>query len=240
MEQLGFYWPTHEQEYANNYIDCFDKISNQNVLIKEIDFREIGFYNEAAAVHKSDFIRWFLLSTVGGLWADMDILFIKSMNDLYFNTEDNRSINTVYCIEPNKGYHSIGFLMGSKNNGYFRTIHKHSISAYKREAYQSIGSELCDKLFHTIQSTFIDGVVPHNLNMEAVYAYNGHHVKEIFNFPSPMKLTRKSIGIHWYAGHQKAGEYLNLTNGGLTPNNNSVINKQIEKFYEHINSNGIL
>jgi len=139
ITQTGISWTTAEQKYGDNYIDCFDRIREHNVIIKEMDFRGINFYNEASDVHKSDFLRWWLLHEYGGLWVDMDILFIKPMDDLIFNTPNNSNVNAVFCINnagSAKGYiHSIGFLMGGKNNDYFKTIHNKAESQYAQESY---------------------------------------------------------------------------------------------------------
>ena len=223
-------WLTHEQEYADHYEDYRGMVSKHDVVNVIIDFELLGFRNDASEVHKSDFLRWRLLSGTGGVWIDMDILFIKPMNSLYFNTEENKDVNTVFCIEPSKHYHSIGFLMGSEGNRYFDKIAGVSLKEYKKEAYQCMGSEVLNKMFPTTESARIEGVKPHNLAMDVVYAYNCSHVRELLVPVAPMKLTRNSIGIHWYAGHKLAGEYLNRTNGGLNPDNDGVLNKEIKKF----------
>jgi hypothetical protein len=58
-------------------------------------------------------------------------------------------------------------------------------------------------------------------------------VRELFVPIAPQKLTRNTIGIHWYAGHKLAGEYLNKTNGGLVLEGDCIMNRQIRKFQEH-------
>ena len=239
-EQFDYHWKTHEQEYSQDYVDCYWKINDDVVRKVVVDFDAIGFHNDASAVHKSDFIRWKVLSETGGVWADMDVLFIKPMTDLYFNTRNNRNVNTVFCIEPDAHYHSIGFLMSSANNDYYKIAHRYSFGRYNKTLYQSIGSEMLNEHLPTLESGRIGNSIPLNVTMDVVYAYNGLHVHEIFGDNAPQRLTERSIGIHWYAGHQLAGRYLNATNGGLKKLNNSVIEQQIEKFYENINSNGVL
>jgi len=41
---------------------------------QNVDFSLHGFDNNASEVHKSDFLRWYLLVPLA-VWADMDILF---------------------------------------------------------------------------------------------------------------------------------------------------------------------
>ena len=55
------------------------------MVVIQVDFQIYNFNNDMPEVHKSDFLRLELLSTIGGLWSDMDIIYFKPMNSLYFN-----------------------------------------------------------------------------------------------------------------------------------------------------------
>jgi len=236
INQKNISWETPEQKYPSNYVDYSENVKNDGVIIRDFNFGHLGFSNVASSVHQSDFIRWRLLSTTGGLWADMDILFTKPMNELYFNTENNKEINTVFCISHYG--HSIGFLMSSQNNKYFERIAGSSLMAYQKKEYQCMGSLLCNKLFPTVKSADINGVVAHNLAMDVVYAYDTYHAREIFSPPKlSSRFTDKTIGIHWYAGGKFAGAYLNRTGGGAFPDKNLI--GKLTKEYENINDNGI-
>jgi hypothetical protein len=48
----------------------------------------------------SDFLRWFLFSDCGGLWADMDILFFKSIDRILVNFPKNEDTETVLLQKP--------------------------------------------------------------------------------------------------------------------------------------------
>jgi mannosyltransferase OCH1-like enzyme len=224
VETIGTPWITKEQKYAENYEDWLGNIDSLKVTVKEIDFNAIGFTNSASSVHKSDYLRWILLSDIGGLWADMDILFTKSMDDLYFNLPEFAGINNVYCI-CSYG-HSIGFLMGGQGNNYYKKIKEESIAEYKKEKYQCIGSTLCNKIFPTPASIRKVDPTAYNLSMDVVYPYDSNHVNELFN-GAVEKFTNWTIGIHWYAGSAIAGTYLNATNGGCDPHGTNVIDNQI-------------
>jgi len=227
LPQKDILWKTNEQRYNDNYKDCINEVKNIGVTMEYVDFDSIDFTNSASDVHKSDYIRWKLLYETGGLWADMDIIFIKSMDDLYFNTPDNATVNAVFCISYYG--HSIGFLMGVVDNDYFKTIHKTAIAQYAKERYQCMGSLLCNKLFPNWKSAQKGNIVLHNLSMEVVYPYDANHVKELFITETPSKITEKTIGIHWYGGSDIAGKYLNTTNGGLQLQGSSIIDEYIRK-----------
>jgi len=225
INQVDKTWTTTELKYAENYTDYLGQVESLGVTIQNVDFSLHGFDNNASEVHKSDFLRWYLLATFGGFWADMDILFFRPMDDLYFNTPQTSNIDTVFCI-CDYG-HSIGFLMSSANNPCFKKISQNAVHEYKKEGYQCIGSLLCNKLFPTIASCNIEGAVPHNLDMGVVYAYNCFHVDELYTPYPPQRMPAHAIGIHWYAGNRFSGKYLNETNGGATKTGKNLF---IEKY----------
>lgn len=71
---------TQKEKYSNiNYLQYVYKYCDE---IIEVDLEELNFRNDVSEVYKSDFLRWFLLSTEGGLWSDMDVLYIKPMHML--------------------------------------------------------------------------------------------------------------------------------------------------------------
>lgn len=218
-------WITAELKYADTWDDYGDKVRNTVTEVRDIDFSSINA--GMSEVHRSDYLRWQLLSTIGGLWADMDILFFRPVDNLLINTPENGDKETVVCI--NHYGHSIGFMMGSENNSNFAKLAQESLKLYNSNKYQCMGSELFNRFFPTIES--INGGI--NLGMEAVYHYNFSQTKSIFgNTPSPDYIPH-AIGVHWYGGSALAGKFLTDTNGGIN-HNNSLISRLIKK-HEDIN-----
>jgi hypothetical protein len=204
-------WASFEQKYPSTFKDYFPEVMKLPISLIPIDFDQFGLSNSISEVHKSDYLRWHLLSTIGGLWSDMDILYFKPMNDLFINRPENWYAETIVSIS---GYgHSIGFLLGSYKNKYFETIHKMSFKAFNEKSYQCIGSALCNALFPTLRH--IAGY-PMDIGMDAVYLYNADNIDKIFKENYSIRNKKNTIGIHWYAGHPLAGKFLNRTNGGLT------------------------
>jgi mannosyltransferase OCH1-like enzyme len=93
-------WDTFQQKNVNIEHDYFSELSGiDGVTIVEHDFSDYDFDNNAHEVHKSDFLRWRLLSTEGGVWSDIDILYVKPMNSLVENVEEEyqQSIDAFLC-----------------------------------------------------------------------------------------------------------------------------------------------
>lgn len=221
-----FTWHSGEQ---NDNLKCKDFLPEAMDLpidTTSVDFTQFGFTNEISEVHKSDFIRLWLLSTIGGVWSDMDIFYFKPMNSLYFNTEENNTIETVYC---NRIYgHSVGFLMGSQSNKFFGQLMQLSKVEFNPHMYQSIGSLTYNKYFPNPAS--INQLTPAiNMSMDVVYSHNAGDIPNIIN-GTEVKFTNESIGLHWYAGSPLWKEFINKTNGGLENLPNSIIGNLLREF----------
>ena len=214
----GHSWVGKEQKYVNNWEDWFPMLNADWVKIIEVPWDK-PFFKDMSEVHRSDYYRLMLLSTVGGLWIDMDILFFRSVDALAINIPQNKRVKTVMCIFSYG--HSIGFMMASENNVAFKRIEIEAFKMYDAKNYQCIGAEAYNKVFPTIQSV-PDSV---ELGMEAVYFYNCTQIKYIFGqAPILPQDNPHCIGVHWYAGSLAAGDYLYKTKGGENPDDSLIGN----------------
>ena len=215
-------WISTEHCYKIDCHDYFDELKKLPILIMPFDGSSIGILNELPEVFKSDFLRWHLLSKKGGVWLDMDILFNKSMNYINLNIKNKKDIDTIVSISGSitpVSFHSIGFMASGGINEYYRyVISKAICSKIDFTNYQSMGIVLLNEEFPTIES--IQNKFPNlnvaNIAFDTVYAYYAmKYIPDIFTPNVPNRLQNHSIGIHWYAGHPKAGEFLNQ----ITPDN---------------------
>jgi SAM-dependent methyltransferase len=220
-------WVSFEQKYLFEGEDYFEQLKKLPIKMIPFDFTTIGVDNSLSEVYKSDYLRWYLLSTVGGLWSDMDILYFKPMNSLPFNTPDNVHIDTGVCIC--RYGHSIGFMLASKENLYYSYVWKRTKQAWNASNYQSIGSILSNRLFPTVAA--IQRVLPQlnpvNIPMDVVYAYDAARIHDIYKSTNLGRFTNHSIGLHWYAGHPLAGQYLQETKGGVNAIPDCVLGKTL-------------
>lgn len=222
-------WKTGEQKYTSNYTDYFNKVQELPLVTKTpVDFEEYGINNKMSEVHKSDFLRIQQLSTTGGVWSDMDILYLKPMSSLYFNTEDNKDIETVYSYNPQLQYgHSVGFLMATENNKFFKELLLLARKSFNPNDYQCMGVNLFNQYYPTFES--INKITPAiNLLMDVVYPYNANQLHELITdrktkYTVKPKISSNTIGIHWYAGSRLWKGFMSKTNGGLINLPNSIM-----------------
>jgi len=224
-------WRSGEQDYPVKCQDFFPEVLKLPIMKMMIDLKDYGGDNKISEVHKSDFLRLHLLSTMGGLWSDMDIFYLKPMETLYFNVEDNKNIETFYC-DHNYG-HSIGFLMASQNNKFFKKLIEISKEEYNPTFYQAMGAMIFKNHFSTSES--INAITPaFNMDMDVVYPHDATYFKEILT-QLQTRFTDKTIGIHWYGGHEVWKHFFYYTNGGLVNLPNNIIGNLLKNEREFTN-----
>jgi hypothetical protein len=209
-------WGTPEQSNRFTGIDYMGRLMSLNIEKVEVDFVNYGLNNEIPETFKADFLRWYLLSNTGGFWSDLDIIYFRPMAGLYFNNCMHRNTDAVICLNEAgpESFHSIGFLMASARNEFFKFINSESYRCLDLTRYQSIGSNILNLHFPTlsqIKNQFRTLNVV-NIPMDVVYPLNGDYVPYIFHTGYLHYLTERTIGLHWYAGHSAAGEFENAIN----------------------------
>ena len=245
--QIKFYFPKYRtatkswtsQEHKTNganYCDYYGDLQKLPIEFIEFDFSDIGIRNDLSEVHKSDLLRWHLLSAQGGLWSDTDIVYFRGMDRLLFESTYIDDIDTLINLWPEgrgkitANLHSIGFILGSSNNTYYNYIAKKSKEKHNFNSYQAVGAELLGDLFPTLESIVnkFKELRMGNIPMDVVYPYNSFNIHKIYNRNEPLRFTARTLGLHWYGGHRLAAKSVTeLTKENFRQYNN-VLSKTIE------------
>jgi hypothetical protein len=198
-------WTTGEQSGERNYVDWFEKIP----VRQSFDFERFGFPVGASEVHKSDFIRWWLLSEIGGWWSDFDIYYARPMTTMTHLAPGVFDAHTVVCAHR---WHSIGFLGAQIGSTVFSKAAEIAADKYRPRDYQCIGRTLMDRLLPPPVATG-DGIV--NLPESVVYPVRASPKRDILRLRSHIDIPAGHVGVHWYAGHPD-NDYLETS---TTPTN---------------------
>jgi hypothetical protein len=210
-------WTTPENKHEINTDDFWNKLPG-NIQRKTVDFEKIGISNDVPEVIKSDYLRLHLLSTDGGLWADMDILFFKPLTHAF----KPREYTTYLCFHSNhlirRKFHSIGLLMACPDNTIFKKLFKKAKTRVEEQNIQTIGSPFYRK--------FVDMSDPGIFNIPMRIVYPLRWRENILSMPAGKALKRlveNTIGIHWYAGFPKAGEFQNAITQNTYTNYDNIL-----------------
>jgi len=204
--------------------DYFKEIEKLNITIKQWDIGNVegtDWSSILCSSHKSNFFKWQKLSEEGGFYSDIDILYLKPMDQYY---EKVKKYNTIICYR-NK-YFSIGFLGSSINNNFYRDIFRNAFNNFHVEKYQTVGVENIYSWLKKISNTsseidisrldlwkIIEQYYPHikayNNEMELFYPWTFDRMEEVFHFKHT-QIPENCIGIHWYAGDSISQKFNNL------------------------------
>ena len=175
--------------------------------VELVDFDEMGIdWRGAHDVQKGDFLKWHVLHDRGGLFSDIDILYLKPLDELMKNKFD-----ALVCYVTHA---ATGFLMAKPKQKMFKDLAKLAESLWIRHMwnnYQGLGPGLLSefKSFQGLQQVYPETKL-YNLPMDIVYPYKpGTEVYELFFGDSINKTTKNTVGIHWYNGNFVAKEYQN-------------------------------
>ena len=221
-------WKSRELNYPVLCEDCTPELMGLDIERREFDATKFGFPSSMAEVHKSDFLRLFLLATEGGVWSDMDIIYFKPMTSLAVNTIANKDKETFVCISHYG--HSAGFLMSAPDSRYYEILTSLARTSYNPDLYQGIGATMFNEHFPKFSD--VEAVSPSaNIDMDAVYAHDAMKIPDILN-GTPSRFTDASIGIHWYAGHPLWGKFIKDTNGGKGDLEDNIIGNVLRAWNE--------
>ncbi|MAH48866.1 hypothetical protein CMI37_23770 [Candidatus Pacearchaeota archaeon] len=205
-------------------LDYLERLKSEIALkVVEVDFTRV--FKSGAPAHRSDYLRWILLYSTGGLWCDMDILFHKPMNEIYFNKIEHIDIDTIVCWDYRheiSGGTTIGFLLSSKGNPYYKDLSLKSKYLLARESlneaeelkYQAFGADMINKMYKNekIVRRHYPSCKVLNLDPDCVYYYDFKNLPKIYEEENFKNLPERSIGVHWYGGHPDSQKMNNMLN----------------------------
>jgi hypothetical protein len=205
-------WDTGENSYLVTKECYMDEVKKLPIEIIENDMTKFGYSAELPEVQKSDIFRWHILSSEGGFWGDMDILFDKPLNDLYFNKKGSNITDTICVYDNNRNtWHSIGFILAQKNSPFYKEILEHCKPINDNTDYQAYGSTVLKTLYPDYKKILKKYPTMENLKMDVVYQYSALLINRPWDVYSTANVaTSNTIGIHWYAGNPKSKEIVSM------------------------------
>lgn len=189
--------------------------------IADLDIEQVDWqhrFRPANPVNASDLFQWWFMKNVGGVYADMDILWISPLETLYRLHADADTWLTIW-----RNMMAIGFMAGSGGDNPFYGRLLESAIERKRTfgSYQSAGTNALGRLIEKLaaeRQVFprcstacqVDSVVCKsfpglkiaNIGRFPVYPFLWTQTLRIFGDDEPDAdlAGNGTVGIHWYAG----------------------------------------
>ena len=232
-KEVENYWEGHNKldfcEYKGE--DYFSRLAELDIEIKDCPVHREG----AGPPHLCDMCEWSELHHEGGVYCDMDVLWIKPISNLY---EQIKEHDVAISFDPwgsteGGGYFSIGLVASSKGNRFFSDVFKSSMKTFTRSNYQSAG---VISIYSLASKNWVSEMNKLSLLKKLVTKYNELsffnipmdilHLKYLDHgecFESDYPLVESCIGLHWYGGNPVAQEWNNiLTEATVTDYDNLV------------------
>jgi len=196
-------WPSQNNKHVfikNDYRGWLKNI-NAIEIAEETDLPNLH------GVHQSDILRNRYLSSEGGLWSDIDILYYKPMHKLTCNKPENNEFDCGLCITGSQGWMPIAFMLGAPKSSYYQDVYNHQLSILRtsgnRGNYQKFGTKVYKNILNTKLYPFF------KINPKEIYQCNWRRHGTIFAGNIDLGM---GIGIHWYGGSPSAAAFEPIIN----------------------------
>lgn len=206
-------WATGEQGNVyrgEDYTELAELIVDE---VRRFDFSELGFSNIMHDVHKADLLRQYLMATQGGVWSDMDVLWINHIEEM--NCPPDTSVMLVWKPNVNRPYYSTGIVFSKPHTAYHEVIFDACVEAYDPTEYQSLGPSLLRDLFPTEKHVrdYEKDCVIYNAPYETFYPIHYRDLHRLFEQAGQAPLPIQTVAVHWFGGARLAQKHQKL----LTP-----------------------
>jgi hypothetical protein len=212
-----------------------------NCLFITFDFKKIGVADETSEIQKSDFLKWHLLSTEGGVWSDFDIIYFRGIGEINIAnqevTKKNKEIDFTVCYninDPSGFKYSTGFLMASKECFFYKKVFKTAINKFNKHNYYGAGSWILNNKYPNLIDLYNEEIDSNiwNMSTDILYAHNHTELRCIYETMHLGFFTQNSIGLHFYYGSKTTKENLNNLDKEKY-NRRNTLSIVIDKFNEN-------
>jgi len=195
------------------------EVNPNKIFLRLINFNnDYHFDNNISIVFKADFIRIAKLYEHGGIWFDMDILFVKKIPDFFFKEDIQAFIFNYSRTIPT------GFLASIPKLKYLENLYNLSLQIIKNKElniYQKIGPDLWIKEYKKLGRKAIKNIKILESNL--VYPFFWNQLDNLFKNNSA--LPENTFGIHWYNGADVTKEFINQFDiNNINPENSTIYN----------------
>ncbi len=188
------------------------------VHIHRWDMEELGLEN-VPEIPRSDIFRYYILYTLGGIWSDFDVLWLRSI-DYLFNSITQHGVITypkhesegfVCYYHTTFGHHSIGVLGSLPRNTFFKHLYDTCMSRLGGTDYkhQQFGADLLNELYPNLETLNRDFPNMIGFPYHTFYPYGIFSLKNLYRNTDLKPLNDGVVCLHWFNGHPLSKEYLN-------------------------------
>jgi len=201
--------------------DYFQAVKKMDyVNITTVDLDDYGIAHELHGILRSDIFRYHILYTIGGVWSDFDVIWLKPMehfnNIAYYGTAPIREANAIVSfMAGTHGGHSIGIMIHAKGDPYALSLIEATTKVKPPYKHEKFGGDMLNTYYPTLDSLSKHGNVI-GARFETYYPYNIHPpnvtIQKLYRGVDLSCINNNVMCVHWYNGRKESKQYVN-TNG---------------------------
>jgi hypothetical protein len=179
---------------------------------------------------RSDQWRWWALSVLGGFYSDTDVIFIRSVEnvfrgeyDAWITSDLGTEVDDTEVPKAQRLKISIGVLGARRNSMFFARAYEIARRVPTSTDYQSHGTRLLATYWDDLTKGVRLGQIPSRL----FYGHGGSTEKQVRDLWGPDIFGQEEVGLHWYGGSPASKPYLNATSKEQLPD--SWVRKALER-----------
>lgn len=188
--------------------DYLPEVEKLNVVIREFSYDFITNIDSCMVnQHIKDMLNWYLIDTEGGFVADMDVLFVRSFNEMYSRFELDKADMALVCYSglPLANYIPVSFMGGSTNNAFYKEVFERAKKTYNPQSYQCCGTfsisypnlMAIKNAYSTLKVVQLPDIVIYPYILQHGFDGFNEFIHEQDRFGEISGIA-DMIGIHWY------------------------------------------
>lgn len=192
-------WLTNEQNFSYSGEDYTKQAEMLSDNVIYFDYEKIGFSNHLHSVHKADILRQYLMYANGGLWSDMDVIWLQPVEtiglqgiDITLNVHEWHSSGIMYSV--------------GENNSFYKNILLHLKQHFDSLSYQSAGPDILNRLYPSFSVACDMHKDLNFLNVEynKFYPYKPDEIHNLYTKGGQDNIDKSTVCVHWFGGSPKS------------------------------------
>lgn len=207
---------THEHKIPLKQRLGFETLKQiENLEIISLDLEhEFGLTSHIFHTYVADLVRIKKLEEHGGLWFDMDVLFLNEVPEEYESLPSGKECFTMMY----SGAFATGFMGGFAHAEVFQDVLSEALTIISlpknkfKSQYQALGPDLWKRLATPSRTTHPTLAL---FDRQTVYPYLWNEMTHYFETDAQSRCNAQTLGVHWYNGSSAAHIFLNKYESAL-------------------------
>jgi hypothetical protein len=199
-------WVTDEQKYLLSNPLPIDALKcHKNVELRKVSVTSLGIdVSNLQSTFLADIVRIIKANEHGGLWVDLDILFLKPIPDYFWDPTKADVVTTHY-----ENTIALGLLLARRQSPTTQVLAEKLIEilpSFNKLNYQSLGTHFWTSVYRSLESSNTAFTF---FNSTLVYPYAWTEIASYF-FGKSRRCNDSTVGVHWFNGSPAARHYASL------------------------------